>query len=80
MSYEHKKPRRGPRPATAAQKLLTFQQIESEDGIPYTSVRDLALRGLLPVVRFEGSSRMWVQRSDWEDLKKRSRENRGEAA
>ena len=68
-------PRRRSVPKAAT--LLTLQQAHAEFGPPYTSLRDLCLRGVLPFVRFEGSARIWVRRSDVEALIERSTERSG---
>jgi hypothetical protein len=47
---------------------MTFTQIQLETGIPATSVRDLVGRGLLPFVRFDGSRRIWIRRTDVQRL------------
>lgn len=57
-------------------KLMTLQQASDEYGPPYTSLRDLVIRGELPVVRFGDGRRMWVQRTDMETLIERSTETR----
>jgi hypothetical protein len=53
--------------------LATLQQLSAEYGPPYTSIRDLVLRGQLPAVRFGDGRRIWVDRSDWENLLERSK-------
>ncbi len=52
--------------------LMTLDAIEREDGVPYTTSRDLVLGGHLPRVRLGDSRRIWVRREDWEALKARS--------
>lgn len=74
MSNESKQRKRGVRLASPTQKLLTGQQVEREYGIPYTSVRDMGLRGVLPVVRLPESRRWWFLRADVEQLIQRSRD------
>jgi hypothetical protein len=54
------------------QGLATLQQISQEDNVPYTSVRDLVLRGKLPKVQLGDSRRIWVKWSDWDRLVERS--------
>jgi hypothetical protein len=48
--------------------LVTLQQASAETGVPYTSVRDLVLRGFLPRVQLGDSRRLWIRRSDLERL------------
>jgi excisionase family DNA binding protein len=45
-------------------RLLSAQAAAAYTGWPYTTLRDAALRGYLPVVRIPGSRRMWFDRSD----------------
>lgn len=52
----------------AQPKLVTLQQASEEYGPPYTSLRDLVLRGMLPRVRLGDSRRIWVKRADVENL------------
>lgn len=49
-------------------RLITLQQASAEYGPPYTSLRDLVLRGKLPSVRLGDTKRIWVQRADLERL------------
>jgi hypothetical protein len=58
----------------SAGRLMTLQQVSAEYGPPYTSLRDLVLRGSLPFVRFPGSRRIWVTREAVEHLIQRSTE------
>lgn len=58
--------------ATTRTKLITLQDASREYGPPYTSLRDLVLRGHLPSVRLGDSRRIWVKRSDIEQLIERS--------
>lgn len=53
-------------------KLLTLQQASQEYGPPYTSLRDLVIRGILPSVRLGDTRRIWVKREDLERLIERS--------
>lgn len=53
-------------------KLITLQQASLEYGPPYTSLRDLVVRGDLPGVRFGDGRRIWVRRSDLDRLIERS--------
>ena len=59
---------RRPRPAHADQQLLTLQQAELEKGVPYNTLRDLALRGHLPIVRLPDCRRWFVRRVDLDRL------------
>jgi excisionase family DNA binding protein len=43
---------------------LSAQRAAEYTGWPYTTLRDAALRGHLPVVRIPGSRRMWFDRRD----------------
>ena len=58
--------------ATGRTKLLTLQQASEEFGPPYTSLRDLVIRGLLPSVRLGDTRRIWIRREDLERLIERS--------
>ena len=62
------------RSAHVAARLLTLQQASAEYGPPYTSLRDLVIRGFLPAVRLGDSRRIWVRREDLERLIARSSE------
>ncbi len=53
----------GARPA-----LITLQDAATEYGPPYTSLRDLVIRGHLPRVQLGDSRRIWVRRADLERL------------
>ena len=55
-------------------RLLTLQQAHEEYGPPYTSLRDLVIRGHLPNVRLGDSKRIWLRREDIEALIKRGTE------
>ncbi len=48
--------------------LATLSQASAELGVPYTSLRDLVVRGHLPVVRLPDSRRIWVRRADLKRL------------
>lgn len=65
---EVKQVNRGTRAARPEQKLVTLQQGELEYGPPYSSLRDLVIKGVLPSVRLGASRRIWVRRSDIERL------------
>jgi predicted DNA-binding transcriptional regulator AlpA len=60
------------KPATDRQKLITLQQASAEYGPPYHSLYDLINRGHLPSVRLGDTKRIWVRRSDVEQLIERS--------
>lgn len=49
---------------TLTARLLSAQAAAAYVGWPYTTLRDAALRGHLPVVRIPGSRRMWFDRRD----------------
>jgi excisionase family DNA binding protein len=51
-------------PAAHRGRLLSAQAAAAYVGWPYTTLRDAALRGHLPVVRIPGSRRMWFDRRD----------------
>jgi excisionase family DNA binding protein len=48
----------------ARPRLLTAQAAANYLGVPYTSLRDWALRGHLPMVRVPGCRRLWFDRRD----------------
>ena len=54
--------------------LLTLQQASAEFGPPYTSLRDLVIRGHLPSVTLGDSRRIWIRREDLEKLIERGTE------
>jgi hypothetical protein len=54
--------------------LMTLQQASREFGPPYTTLRDLVLRGDLDRVSLGDSRRIWVRRGDIEQLIARSTE------
>ena len=60
--------------ATKAALLLTLQAASREYGPPYTSLRDLIIRGHLPTVRRGDSRRIWVKRAELEHLIEQSTE------
>jgi hypothetical protein len=76
MQERTAKSRRATRPSNPSSRLANFKQLEIEYGPPYRSWYDLAARGLLPVVRFPGSRRLWADRRDVEALIASSREHR----
>lgn len=45
-------------------RLVNAKKAASYTGWPYTSIRDMAARGLLPVVRIPGSKRLWFELRD----------------
>lgn len=52
------------KPRKPESRLLSAQAAAAYVGWPYTTLRDAALRGHLPVVRIPGSKRMWFERRD----------------
>jgi hypothetical protein len=69
---DYKSPDRKPRPPSDKAALVTIAQLRLVRGMPETSSRDLILRGVLPVVRFEGSRRIWIRLADFDALTARS--------
>ena len=53
---------------TKDSRLLNAQAAADYTGIPYTTLRDMALRGDIPYVRFPGVRRLWFQRRDLDRL------------
>ena len=49
-------------------KLITLQDASEEYGPPYTTLRDLIVRGHLERVQLGDSKRLWVKRADVERL------------
>jgi excisionase family DNA binding protein len=49
---------------TGGPRLLSAQAAAEYTGWPYTTIRDMAVRGQLPVVRIPGQRRMWFCRTD----------------
>jgi hypothetical protein len=47
-------------------RLLSAQDAASYMGVPYTSLRDWALRGHVPIVRVPDCRRLWFDRRDLE--------------
>lgn len=45
-------------------RLLSAQDAAKYLGVPYTSLRDWALRGHLPIVRVPDCRRLWFDRRD----------------
>ena len=58
-----------------ATKLLTLQQASEIFGPPYSSLRDLVIRGHLAHVTLGDSRRIWVRREDLEALIERGTES-----
>jgi hypothetical protein len=54
--------------------LVSGQQLSKESGVPYRSIYDLHVRGVLPAVRFPQSRRLWFQRDAFKQLVERSTE------
>jgi excisionase family DNA binding protein len=50
--------------ARPSARLLSAQAAAMYTGFPYTTIRDAAIRGHLPVVRIPGQRRMWFDRAD----------------
>jgi excisionase family DNA binding protein len=48
----------------SASRLLSAQAAASYLGVPYTSLRDWALRGHIPIVRVPDCRRLWFDRRD----------------
>src|SRR5262245_30132599 len=73
MKKQAETPRRSRRRiASAKQTLLTARQAEELTGLPYTTIRDLHLRGHLPIVKLPQSRRWWIERRVLEALIARS--------
>lgn len=62
------------RSATPSQRLIDRRQGEEIYGIPARTIYDLITSGVLPVVRFPGSRKHWIERTDLENLINRSKE------
>ncbi len=58
--------------AGAGAVLMTLQQASAEFGPPYSSLRDMVIRGHLAAVRLGDSRRIWVRRVDMEHLIEKS--------
>jgi excisionase family DNA binding protein len=52
----------------AQQRLMTLQSASEELGVPYTTLRDLLIAGVLPRVQLGDSRRLWIRREDLEQL------------
>jgi hypothetical protein len=48
--------------------LVSLQTASEETGAPYTSLRDLVIRGHLRRVHLGDSRRIWIRRADLEKL------------
>jgi excisionase family DNA binding protein len=48
----------------ATPRLLSAQSAAKYLGVPYTSLRDWALRGHIPIVRVPDCRRLWFDRKD----------------
>jgi excisionase family DNA binding protein len=51
-------------PGEATPRLLSAQGAAKYLGVPYTSLRDWALRGHIPIVRVPDCRRLWFDRRD----------------
>jgi excisionase family DNA binding protein len=51
-------------PGEATPRLLSAQNAAKYLGVPYTSLRDWALRGHIPIVRVPDCRRLWFDRKD----------------
>jgi excisionase family DNA binding protein len=54
--------------AQSQPRLLSAQAAARCLGVPYTSLRDWALRGHVPIVRVPGCRRLWFDRQDLDRL------------
>lgn len=50
--------------SSATARLLSAQDAARYLGVPYTSLRDWALRGHVPIVRVPNCRRLWFDRRD----------------
>jgi hypothetical protein len=55
---------RGKTEALSEPRLLNAQRAASYLGVPYTSLRDWALRGHVPIVRPPSCRRLWFDKGD----------------
>ena len=60
--------------ATAKTRLVTLRTASKEWGVPYTSLRDLVIRGHLPRIRLGASRRIWLSRETVERFIRQSEE------
>jgi excisionase family DNA binding protein len=52
------------KPEGSGPRLLSAQAAAKYLGVPYTSLRDWALRGHIPIVRVPDCRRLWFDRKD----------------
>lgn len=52
------------REGRASGRLMSAGEAADYTGWPYTTIRDMATAGKVPVVRIPGSRRMWFERAD----------------
>jgi predicted site-specific integrase-resolvase len=64
MTIEAKAASRASRDPTSLPRLLSAQAAAQYLGVPYTSLRDWALRGHVPIVRVPECKRLWFDRRD----------------
>ena len=60
--------------STRESRLLSAQDAAEYLGVPYTTLRDWALRGHVPVVRAPQSRRMWFDRRDLDRIVEQRKE------
>lgn len=78
MAETSRTPNRRARTTHPAQLLLTGRQAEQETGVPYRTLYDLHIRGVLTAVRFPGGRRLWFERAALDRLIEASRESHAE--
>lgn len=61
-------PKARQRPLPEGGRLVSAQKAAAYLGVPYTSLRDWALRGVVPIVRVPGCRRLWFDRRDLDRL------------
>jgi excisionase family DNA binding protein len=77
QSATEKKADRKPKPASAAQRLLTVKQASELLGVPPRSLWDVIASGKLAVIQLPGQKRrVWLDRYDIDRLLVASREVR----
>ena len=66
----------GPKPGSENKRsmLVSLSAAATELGIPYSSLREVLVRGELKHVRLSGRGRYWLRRSDLEKYLERSTE------
>lgn len=70
-------PDRKPKPASAAQRLLTVKEASELLGVPRRSLQDVIASGKLAVILLPGQKRrVWLDRYDLDQLLAQSREVR----